>query len=629
MTRRPPAALAAFAPPAGAVAAMAAFAAWQASAPAAAETAYLALLAGALLVCLGGLAPPTRGGRRLVAAASTLTVLAVWTLPAGSVRGAAAVALVVAALALAFAGRVAWTDRRGSAVPAHLRWRGTEAFAALLPAAVALQLLARSDRLLAVELTPRLAAGLFGLPLVAAAAVACLAARRGRDAALLAAGAAVVVSGGGIGAGAAGGLAVLALADVGWGLRGARRVATDPAAPGLASGSGPGGWGREAVVWAALVAVLAALAVFRDPGTAAVAAGAAALLAPAAAVRGTAGAAALAAALFAPAAGWAVAGDRLALAVAVLPAVAWTALPPRLPRRVLTEALPALALLVAAARCGGTPAATAVPLALLALLAARPATGAATPDPALAPQRAWSAVLVPLTALLAAFPWLRTVPAGDALALFGLGGGAGDAAVAVAAAVVLGLAARTTWLAPPSGWLHRPAAWTAAVLVVAAAAALPPGPVVPLLADGEVALDASRPELVVAFGPAADGGRSAVGSLVVVSNLSHAADVPDRRPVATVRLLAGDGAAAEWTLLAGRDTAEWAARRPDVAAAAAHPAPEPWLASVAPEGGFFGQLYRARWRAGRRLVPSRLEVRLAPGLPPGTVLHLYRVQAAP
>ena len=665
MTRRSPAAaptaaaLAPFAPPAAAVAAMAGFAAWQAAAPAAAETGYLALLAGALLLCLGGLAGATAGGRKLVAVASTLAVVAVWALPPGPTRGAAVVAFLVAALALAFAGRAAagpaGARARGSAPGG---WRFAEALAILVPAAVALQVLALSDRLLAVELTPRLAAGLLGLPIVAAAAIAWLGVRRGRDAALLAAAAAVLVSGAGIGAAAAGGLAALALAELAWSLRARRREPSAPdagTAGGLALGGlgaslrssrhgepprpGAPGPGREAIAWLALAAVFAALAL-GDPRTAALAAGAAALLAPSARVRGAAGAAALLAAFLWPAAGWEAAGGRAALAVVVLPALAWTALPPRTARRVLTETLPALVLLAAAARCGASPAAMAAPLALLALLAARPAPLAATPGPALAPQRVWSGVLVSLSALIAAFPWLREAPVHDALALFGLRPGAGEAAVAVAVALGFGLAARPAARVGerparrplrlrPAAWAARPAAWTAGLLALAAVAALPAGPATPFLADGEVTLDASRPELVVSLDGTAGGSGPAVGSLVIDSNLSHAAVLPDRQPVATVRLLDSDGSAEEWTLLAGRDTAEWAVRRPDVAAGAAHAPPEAWLASVAPEGGFFGQVYRSRRRAERPLAASRLEIRLAPGLPPDTVLHLYRVEARP
>ena len=660
---------------------MAGFAAWQAADPATAETRYLALLAGALLLCLGGLAGAARVGRRLVAVVSTLAVLAVWALPPGPTRGATVVALLVAGLALAFAERSA-AARTGAATLSEPAgpWRFAEALSVLLPAAIALQVLARSDRLLALELTPRLAAGLLGLPLVAAAAAAALAARRGRDAALLAAASAVLVSGAGIAAGAAGGLAAVALADAGWGWRRARRgaAAEEGADPRV-------GRRRETIAWLALAGVVASVAL-RDPWAAAVAAGAAALLAPSVPVRLLAGAAALGAALVGPGAGWEAAGERAALALLVLPALVWAALPPRSARRVLTETLPAAALLAAAARCGASPAAMAAPLALLVLLVARPAPDEPAadpgPDPALAPQRVWSGALVALAALVGAFPWLRASPVVDALGLFGLRLGVGEVAVVVAATVVLGLAARraaggretadrrpapvrpqaptgsaaipdagpaaalgraATWVsgttggsarpaagtARPAAWTARPAVWTAGLLAIAAAAAVPPGPATPLLAGGEVLLDASRPELVVALDGTAGGAGPPVGSVVIDSNLSHAALLPDRQPVATVRLLDGDGRAEEWTLVAGRDTAEWAARRPDVAAGMAHEPPPAWLASVAPEGGFFGQVYRSRRRTERQLAPSRLEVRLAPGLPPETVFHLYRVEARP
>jgi hypothetical protein len=97
--------------------------------------------------------------------------------------------------------------------------------------------------------------------------------------------------------------------------------------------------------------------------------------------------------------------------------------------------------------------------------------------------------------------------------------------------------------------------------------------------------------------------------------------------VARVRLLGTGAPPVELELRAGDDTGEWAARRPDVAAAARTRAPRPWMAWVA--GTFFGQRYRARLPLPRAGSFVRLEIDLAAGLPPDTGLAIYQVELEP
>jgi hypothetical protein len=306
-----------------------------------------------------------------------------------------------------------------------------------------------------------------------------------------------------------------------------------------------------------------------------------------------------------------------------------------------------------------------------------------------APQLVWSAGLFAATALAAAYPWLRPRPLAAALGLFAADGAWAPAAVALLAAgavgaamvvagrrggrpaqrLAVGLGAPATAAARASGAGrrgarppaslgaaaavaaqpeevpaqgapaagHRPgkpplsppwvAAGAAAVLLAAAllARVFPPSSTV--LLDAPAELSAAAPRLEIVLPP---GLSAAPAALVADTSLSHATAVAQRSPVALVRLLgaapppAGDAAVA---LLAGRDTAEWAIRRPDVAASAAHRAPEPWLARATTEG-FFGLVFRSRLPLPATAEPLRLVVERHPSLPAETVVHLHRLELA-
>jgi hypothetical protein len=319
--------------------------------------------------------------------------------------------------------------------------------------------------------------------------------------------------------------------------------------------------------------------------------------------------------------------------------------------------------------------ALAAPLALAAL--ALPAGG-----PAAAPQRVWSAALAGGTALLASYPWLRADPLAAALALLGSPPGPRLAAgVAGAVALLTALSGvaiprvgpllrrsghqlplfgyllprfglllprssrrlpnsgrrlpHSSRLLPSSGHLlprfapRPPAAGAAAVaaagvagcaLFLALLLALP-RPGVPLLAR-VVPLDGAGPSWETDLSAPA-----AAASLVVDSSLTHAAGLPGGAPVALVTLRRADGARLSWTLRAGEGTGEWAARRPDVAAAARLRSPAAWLSWV--DAGFFAQRYRARWRlpAAGRFVHLRVE--RAAGLPADLGIALYQLELRP
>jgi hypothetical protein len=283
--------------------------------------------------------------------------------------------------------------------------------------------------------------------------------------------------------------------------------------------------------------------------------------------------------------------------------------------------------------------ALAAPLALAAL--ALPESGAAAGLTAL-----WTTAVLAGTALLASYPWLRRDPLGEALALLGAHAGPGLAAALGGAALLLCGAAGLAVRRPP-GASRSPAADSArrrrippdpaataarAARAAAAAAGIAlfatlaepqlASPGLALLTAGDtVLLDRANPSWHTDLPP------RRARFLAMQTSLIHGAGLADGAPVARLRLLGTGDGGTELLLRAGRDTGEWAARRPDVASAGRSRAPRPWLAWVA--GDFFGQRYRARLRLPRAGSFARLQIDLAPGLPADTGLALHQVEIEP
>lgn len=326
--------------------------------------------------------------------------------------------------------------------------------------------------------------------------------------------------------------------------------------------------------------------------------------------------------------------------------IGWLALPLLVPAALAPDRerwQPVLAalLLAFASRAVPGPAAAAAPVALAALCV-RP-RGAA-----LAAQSVWSGALAGAAALAAAYPWMRDVPLPPVLALLG---GAGQVAAAGAAAALALTGALGEWGAgvPRPGTLRgaalprpalrgagstrlvssqaaggrRPWPWRAAgvprlvspragaalvagVLFAAVAWRLPRAGTT-LLATGEsVQVAAGGPALEIEF------PLQPVGSVVVGSILDNSTSLPPGTPVAVLRLGGGTGPEVAWTLMAGRQTGEWAARRADLAAGFVPP-PSAWMCFVA--GDFFGQRYRQVFPASHPGPFARLRIERAAGLP--------------
>jgi hypothetical protein len=546
---------------------MAAFSGRDTMAGAAAEGLYLAVLAAAALLPVGWLAPAPALELGLGAVLATATV---WALPPGPGRGAAVVLVLVATLAMAATRRLLAPSPAGGLAPG-----------VTIPLALGLQILLRGELLLAPVLSVRLLVALLVLPVASALAVTMLARRHGAVLPLIAAGTALTLA---PGFNAASTLALLALAA------------------GDALGRQDLRWPARA---GALAVVLAPIA--WQPGFGVVVA-----------VCGLAFAwprTGLALAVLA-AAGLELVSKR-PLNVAVLSLCAFPLLVPAalVPERRKSWNVLAAALLVAAAPLVPDLSTLAAPLALAALSLRRDVAFTV-------PQRLWTGAVLGGVALLASYPWLRPTPIITALSLLGLEPGP-PLAIGIAA-VVLGLAAfglgvARNWSEPLRA--ARLAGLSAVCLMLALLQGLPMAGTPLLTPQVPVELDAEHPVWETNL-PAAPPV-SAIGSVVVESYLANGAALSRGTPVAILKLVSAAGRSVDWTLRAGDDTGEWAARRPDLAREAV-PAPRAWISWVA--DGFFAQRYRSRFQLDRPEPFARLRIERAPGVPPDLTVVLDQVE---
>jgi hypothetical protein len=676
--------LARWALPPAALAAIGCFSAHELDPAATAEGAYLGRLAAAALVAVAALAPPPAAELGLGAA---LAAAAAWALPASPGRGAVVAVLLAAALAIAGARRLRGSLAASPGGGGEERARLATAVALCFGWQVLLrgELLLAPGRavrpwvaLLVLPLAAGAALALLWrrrgmLPALAAAGAAAVLAPGWTVATTLAlvalAGGEALTGDGAAPAGATGTRRfesaqaaavdrqrVETEAEAEEGAEAEARAGTSLPARGPAAGSTRRPWRNwlDRRTWRDRQA-------WRDwrhrRSAARVAAGTAALLLPVA---------------WEPRAGWAAALAGLALwrpglaAAVALPLAAWTrgaslaglhlpgalaahaswregaaalaflvmlvpaALPAALPaaRRRQSRALLAAAALLAFA----TPwlpdrSALAAPLALAAL--ALPATGAAAGLTVI-----WSAALLIGTALLASYPWVRHDALGDALGLLGADAGTGAgpglaAAIGGAALLIAGTVALVLRLRQRLWQRQRPAARAGPIAAAAAGVALFAAMVGPQLASPGVALlGGGSAVLLDRANPSwhTDVGPQRLQGLALQTSLIHGTGLAGGTPVARVRLLGTGTAPLELLLRAGDDTGEWAARRTDVAATARLHPPPPWQAWVA--GDFFGQRYRTRLPLPRSDSGSfaRLEIVLAPGLPPDTAVALYQVE---
>ena len=550
--------------PLGALAAMAAFSGRDTMAGATAEGIYLAVLAAAALLPVGWLSPEPAVELGLGA---VLATAAVWALPPGPGRGAAVVLVLVATLTVAALRAL----RALKVDPVGLSSGVT------IPLALGAQVLLRGELLLAPVLTVRLLVALLVLPVVGALAVTLLARRHGAMLPLIAAGTALTLA---PGFSVASTLALLALAagdtlgrqDLG---RPARAVALAVVLAPIAWQPGFGvvvavcglalAWPRFGLVFAVFAATSLEI-ISKRP--------------------------------------W----DAALLSLCALPLLVPAAMVPE--RRRIWNVL-AAALLVATAPLIPDLSTLAAPLALAALSLRRD-------DAFTVPQRMWTGAVLGGTALLASYPWCRQEPMIAALSLLGLTPGPPLAIGALA--VVLSLAALGLWMG--QSWSAavravRLAGLSAACLVLPLLQGLPTAGTPLLTPQVPIELNAGHPVWEIA--PPVQ----TVGSVVVESYLANGARLARGTPVAILRLVNAAGQSVDWTLRAGEDTGEWAARRPDLAHEAL-PAPPAWVSWVA--DGFFGQRYRSRFQLDQPEPFAHLRIERAPGVPPDLTVALYQVE---
>ncbi len=533
-----------------------------------AETVYLGLVATAVLVPLAFLARP---GAPVPALAAVAAATIFWAVPGGEARGSA----VVAVMALA----VAWTLAvRLAEAPAVL---GLET---ALPAALALQALLLSERLVEPGLRLEALAVLVALPCVAAWAVVVLARERGRSAALLAAGLLLAWSPGFQMAG------VLALA--------ALALASSSAPRGSRGGTAWPGLGlvlAVAILWEARFALVLALAAALSLWWESASTRLRLLLC-----------AAIVTPILLPAPGrdlLAAAGDLAWLAL-LLPAILWS------DRSRAGRVAVLLLFSLAAVRFAPAGIGLVAPLALLAF-----EVPSATPAARL--QRFWTGALLAAVTLLAAYPWVRAFPLRDVVALAGLSPGWPPALALLAVfAALAGLAA----LVARRGGALPSLPVALGCLLLAGAASLPRD--ARIVVSHPLVLGADPAGSVFELDPPAP-----VSGVVIDTYLAGAGGLDFGTEVATVEIEAADGSSRTWPLRAGVETGEWAVSRADLRRRGVR-APRPWLSWIEPGGRFLAHRYRARRELETPVAASRVRLRRAAELPEGTSVAVFHLELA-
>jgi hypothetical protein len=131
-------------------------------------------------------------------------------------------------------------------------------------------------------------------------------------------------------------------------------------------------------------------------------------------------------------------------------------------------------------------------------------------------------------------------------------------------------------------------------------------------------LSAAAPVLEVA------GGGSALSALAVDSYLTNSTGLACGVRLAEIELVGASGSI-RGELVVGRDSAEWAAERPDVAGALACEPPPPFARFIPSTGRFFGRTTRARLELPRPIAAERIRVVRDAALPADLSLAIFHL----
>ncbi|MEM7349491.1 MAG: hypothetical protein AAF657_01710, partial [Acidobacteriota bacterium] len=540
------------------------------------ESTFLTLLTSSLLAVIVALdaRAKTVSSLSIPAATALFATAAIWIAYQGPSRGA----LVSVILLVGFTASAmrALLDRGG-----RLLRDGLDPGVAV-PLALGLQLLLRSDLLLAPLFEPRSLVSLLALPVAAGWSIHVLAARFGASRALLAGGVIVVLA-------------------PGW------TVTSTLAACALAIGVVIADPGRHrAWRWAGVV-LLVLLPLWNVPKGILFVAAAMAVAGPSVAPVSLLAVVIAAVAILEGQAHHPIEAIRLWVGAAWL--VPAAALAPAEGRwRVRLGAL----LTLAATLVSFVPEALAAGLAVAVLGVPVAGAGAVL-------QRAWCATVVLGAAMLRAYPWVREDPRGDLMQLLGWSNEASAFLTLLGLVVGLGLLIDRLRVWAPR-WAPRPL-WVASLLLGWA--------LVRSVEPTAVLVHSYQPAVLAAATPSwqTEFPRQRIAGLALDSHLLRGAELAPGTPVAVVELVDPNGGVQqEWTLRSGFDTAEWAVSRADLSGGSGIAAPPPWLATVAPNGAFFARRFRSRLAVSPAIETTRLQIRRDDDLPSETVLSIYRLE---
>jgi hypothetical protein len=239
---------------------------------------------------------------------------------------------------------------------------------------------------------------------------------------------------------------------------------------------------------------------------------------------------------------------------------------------------------------------------------------------AVARARGWprlgaAAVVVACAAphLPAAAPWLVLALAASAAAAL-----ASDRLLARAGAATLGAAALAALIAGALPWRAAPALESA----LASALGRPFSEAAQALPGRALVLSTASPRAELPLDPALGAARG----VAVRTYLTNAVELPCGTVVARVALVSGGAVTGELALEIGRDTADWAVQRPDVAGVLACPAPRADWSWIPASGRFLGSTFRARAAWPVEVAVERVRLERAPGLPGEVAIAFFDVE---